>query len=46
MKKLYTLVAAVLLTASLWAQAPQKFSYQAVIRNASSALVVNQFQYK
>jgi uncharacterized protein (TIGR02145 family) len=42
MKKLYTLVAAVLLTASLWAQAPQKFSYQAVIRNASSALVVNQ----
>lgn len=42
MKKLYTLVAAVLLTASIWAQAPQKFSYQAVIRNASSALVVNQ----
>jgi uncharacterized protein (TIGR02145 family) len=42
MRKIVTLVSAVLLTASLWAQAPQKFSYQAVIRNASSALVANQ----
>jgi uncharacterized protein (TIGR02145 family) len=42
MKKLYTLVAAVILTANLWAQAPQKFSYQAVIRNATNSLVSNQ----
>jgi uncharacterized protein (TIGR02145 family) len=42
MRKIVTLILAVLLTASLWAQAPQKFSYQAVIRNASSALVANQ----
>jgi hypothetical protein len=41
MKKIVTLVSAVLLTASVWAQAPQKFSYQAVIRNASNTLVVN-----
>jgi uncharacterized protein (TIGR02145 family) len=42
MKKLYTLVTAVLLTASIWAQTPQKFSYQAVIRDASNTLVANQ----
>ena len=42
MKKLYTLLATVILTASLWAQAPQKFSYQSVIRDASNTLVVNQ----
>ena len=28
--------------ASLWAQAPQKMSYQAVVRNANNSLVVNQ----
>ena len=42
MKKLYTLVASVILSASLWAQAPQKMSYQAVIRNATNSLVSNQ----
>ena len=42
MKKLYTLVSAVLLYVSLWAQAPQKFSYQAVIRNANNALIIDQ----
>ena len=42
MKKLYTLVTAVLLTASIWAQTPQKFSYQAVIRDAFNTLVANQ----
>ncbi len=36
MKKIYTLVSAVILSASLWAQAPQKMSYQSVIRNASN----------
>jgi hypothetical protein len=41
MKKLITILAAVLLTASIWAQSPQKMSYQAVIRNASNSLVTN-----
>ena len=39
MKNLFTLFAAVLLTANVFAQAPQKMSYQAVIRNSSNALV-------
>ena len=41
MKKIYSLVAGLLLTASVWAQAPQKMSYQAVIRNSSNALVTS-----
>ena len=42
MKKLYTLLTVVILTTSAFAQAPEKMSYQAVIRNASNALVVSQ----
>jgi hypothetical protein len=42
MKKLYTILAALLITASTFAQAPAKMSYQAVIRNSSDALVTNQ----
>jgi len=34
-------ISALLISASLWAQAPQKFSYQAVIRNANNELVAN-----
>jgi len=41
MKKLYILVSAVLLSAAAFAQAPQKISYQAIIRDASGALVTN-----
>ncbi|MBN2778610.1 MAG: hypothetical protein JXR36_13265 [Bacteroidales bacterium] len=41
MKKLFTILVAVLLTATVWAQAPQKMSYQAVIRNSSDVLVTN-----
>ena len=41
MKKLFTIFAAVLLTATLCAQSPEKISYQAVIRNSSDALVTN-----
>ncbi|MDA3882080.1 MAG: DUF1566 domain-containing protein [Bacteroidales bacterium] len=41
MKKLFTILAAVLLTATLWAQSPEKMSYQAVIRNSSDVLVTN-----
>ena len=42
MKKLFIFMIAVLLTASVFAQSPQKMSYQAVIRNASNQLVTNQ----
>ena len=41
MKRLFTIMAAILLTATLWAQSPQKMSYQAVIRDASDNLVTN-----
>ena len=39
---LYTAVVALLLTLSSFAQAPEKMSYQAVIRGANNALVTNQ----
>jgi hypothetical protein len=41
MKKIYSIVAGLLLTASVFAQAPQKMSYQAVIRNSSNALITS-----
>ena len=41
MKKIYSILAGLLLTASVWAQAPQKMSYQAVIRNSSNALITS-----
>jgi len=41
MKKLFAFFAAVLLTASVFAQSPEKMSYQAVIRNSSDVLVVS-----
>jgi len=41
MKKVYTFLAAVLLTASVFAQSPEKMSYQAVIRDASDILVTD-----
>jgi hypothetical protein len=42
MKKLYTLVVAVLITAISFAQSPDKMSYQAVVRDSGDALVTNQ----
>src|ERR1035437_3462883 len=39
MRKLFTIIAVVLLTATLWAQSPSKMSYQAIIRNNSNALI-------
>ena len=41
MKKLTTILTAVLLSATIWAQSPQKMSYQAVIRNAGNNLVTS-----
>ncbi|HLV43282.1 MAG TPA: hypothetical protein VKY37_13455 [Brumimicrobium sp.] len=41
MKRIFTIAAALLMTASVWAQAPQKMSYQAVVRNATNDLVTS-----
>jgi hypothetical protein len=43
LKKIINLFAAIIFSASVFAQAPNKMSYQAVIRNSSNALVTNQF---
>lgn len=42
MKRVYTLVAALLLSATSFAQAPEKMSYQAVVRDAGGELVSEQ----
>jgi hypothetical protein len=42
MKKLFTLLMVISITLSVFAQAPQKLSYQCVVRNASGVLVTNQ----
>lgn len=39
MKKIITICVAILMTASLWAQSPEKMSYQAVVRDGNNALV-------
>jgi hypothetical protein len=41
MKKIYTFILALVVSASLRAQAPQKFSYQAVVRGANNDLLAN-----
>lgn len=41
MKRIFTLLAAVIFTANVFAQAPQKMSYQAVVRNSSDKLVTS-----
>ncbi|MEN9340520.1 MAG: hypothetical protein RIQ62_1832, partial [Bacteroidota bacterium] len=41
MKRIVTLCTILVLSLNLWAQAPQKMSYQAVIRNATNALVMS-----
>ena len=42
MRKLFSIVAALFITAATFAQAPQGFSYQAVVRDAQNAIVANQ----
>ncbi len=42
MKKLYSILTAILLTIGVYAQSPEKMSYQAVIRDASDNLITNQ----
>lgn len=41
MKKITTILSALILSISIYAQAPQKISYQAVVRNASNTLISN-----
>lgn len=41
MKKLFTLLVIIMMSLSIFAQAPQKMSYQCVVRNSSGALVTN-----
>lgn len=41
MRKIYLILIGVLLTASIHAQAPQKMSYQAIIRNSSDVLITS-----
>ena len=41
MKRLFTILLAVLSAAGVFAQSPNKMSYQAVIRNSSDALITN-----
>ncbi|WP_158865199.1 FISUMP domain-containing protein [Maribellus comscasis] len=42
MKRIFTFLAALLVTASAFSQSPQGMSYQAVIRNSNDELVTNQ----
>lgn len=42
MKRIITLIVILLMTTNIFAQAPQKMSYQAVIRDASNDLIANQ----
>ena len=42
MNKIFTFLAAIIVATSVFAQSPEKLSYQAVLRNASRQLVVSQ----
>jgi len=41
MRNLYTLLTAIIITTSAFAQAPEMMSYQAVVRDGSNALVAS-----
>ncbi|MDY0104380.1 MAG: hypothetical protein RBS07_15700, partial [Lentimicrobium sp.] len=41
MRRLFTILVSVLISAGLFAQTPQKISYQAVIRDSNNALITN-----
>jgi hypothetical protein len=41
MKKIYSIIASIFISAFVFAQAPQKMSYQAVIRNSSNNLIIS-----
>lgn len=41
MRKIYSIISFLILTTSISAQAPQKFSYQAIVRGVNNELIVN-----
>ena len=41
MRKVFTIITAIVVTATLWAQSPEKMSYQAIIRDASDNLITD-----
>lgn len=41
MRKIYSIISFLILTTSIYAQAPQKFSYQAIVRGVNNELIVN-----
>lgn len=41
MKRIIAICAAILMSASLWAQSPEKMSYQAAVRDGSNNLVAS-----
>ncbi len=41
MKKIFTIFAAILITANVFAQSPEKISYQAIVRNGNNNLIVS-----
>ena len=41
MKQIITILIAMIFAINVWSQAPQKISYQAVVRNSSNVLVTN-----
>lgn len=46
MKRIFTILAAVIATANVFAQSPEKMSYQAVVRNANGTLVTTEVGIK
>jgi len=42
MKKLFTIISSLLITLSVYAQSPEKMSYQSIIRDAADALIIDQ----
>ena len=42
MNKVYTIIVAMLISVKIFAQSPEKISYQAIIRNSENVLVTNQ----
>ena len=45
MKRIFTILISVLITATVWSQAPQKMSYQAVVRDAIGDGLYNTLQH-
>ena len=42
MKKIYTILASLILTLSMYAQSPEAINYQAVVRDGSGNIIANQ----